>query len=412
MVTLGLENIGCIHKGEVKVGGLTVLTGYNDIGKSTIGKVMFMLVKTAWEAEEKLLNTIQWNIKNRKTQMEFLEERLLRHYENNIEKQTNIKNQISELNEQIAKYEHDLVNISTQHAYAWNMNTFNMKLFRSELQNKESEKNNDPGVIQIESQNIEGKLEINSMQCFFEGNLDPLKDQFADVTYIDSPFILILYKLFQDKRFDADRSQLVPTSILEFPIYRDIVKKIITPLASPFGAEFDPRQIAIRELFLKLSARIQGNIKEYRSDELLYRKTNTDGTHSDFPMVNVASGIKSLGLLGLLMENGYIQPRHLLVIDEPESHLHPQWEVLYGKLLVQLAMENVPIIVSTHSGTLLEAIMRASEKLDAEYLVNYYVGDKTEKGTVFTDVTETKWEAFEKISRANEDMMFNEIEQW
>jgi len=405
MVTLGLKNIGCIHKAEVKVGGLTVLTGYNDIGKSTIGKVMFMLVKTAWEAEEWFKQGISEHIDTESRMLSFLDKSYFSDVITPpewIPKINATKNRLSELKKMIAQPE--------KYAYRMRVGEYIVNLFHNELYKKNSDTN---GILQLAIDHETPKLEIDPDNiCHFEGNLNPLKDLFTDVTFIDSPLILVLYKLFRDKRFDADRSQLVPTSILEFPIYRDIVKKIITPLAQPFGAEFDPGRLAIRELFLKLSARIQGNIKEYRSDELLYRKTNTDGSHSDFPMVNVASGIKSLGLLGLLMENGYVQPRHLLVIDEPESHLHPQWEVLYGKLLVQLAMENVPIIVSTHSGTLLEAIMRASEKLDAEYLVNYYVGDKTEKGTVFTDVTETKWEAFEKISRANEDMMFNEIEQW
>lgn len=42
---LKLHNILKIEDADIEIGGLTVLTGENDSGKSTVGKVMFSLLK-------------------------------------------------------------------------------------------------------------------------------------------------------------------------------------------------------------------------------------------------------------------------------------------------------------------------------------------------------------------------------
>ncbi|KPA11805.1 ABC transporter ATP-binding protein, partial [Candidatus Magnetomorum sp. HK-1] len=42
---LFIENIGLIQKAEINLNGLTVITGKNDTGKSTIGKILFCMIK-------------------------------------------------------------------------------------------------------------------------------------------------------------------------------------------------------------------------------------------------------------------------------------------------------------------------------------------------------------------------------
>jgi len=64
---------------------------------------------------------------------------------------------------------------------------------------------------------------------------------------------------------------------------------------------------------------------------------------------NIATGIKSFGLIQLLLNSGAINPKSILIIDEPEVHLHPLWEVEYAKMIVILSTLGIPIIISTHS---------------------------------------------------------------
>ena len=43
---LTLKNIGIIKDSTIKLDGLTVITGPNNSGKSTVGKVLYSLIKT------------------------------------------------------------------------------------------------------------------------------------------------------------------------------------------------------------------------------------------------------------------------------------------------------------------------------------------------------------------------------
>ena len=51
---VSVKNFGTISSAEVHIGGLTVITGENDTGKSTIGKILFSLVKAISRYEEDL----------------------------------------------------------------------------------------------------------------------------------------------------------------------------------------------------------------------------------------------------------------------------------------------------------------------------------------------------------------------
>lgn len=42
---LGLSNINKIRQADIKLNGLTVIAGTNDSGKSTIGKILFSIIK-------------------------------------------------------------------------------------------------------------------------------------------------------------------------------------------------------------------------------------------------------------------------------------------------------------------------------------------------------------------------------
>ncbi|MDQ7086087.1 MAG: hypothetical protein Q9M36_14765 [Sulfurovum sp.] len=45
-MTLQLKNIGMIKEANVKIDGLTVIAGENDTGKSTVGKMLFSIIKS------------------------------------------------------------------------------------------------------------------------------------------------------------------------------------------------------------------------------------------------------------------------------------------------------------------------------------------------------------------------------
>ena len=62
--------------------------------------------------------------------------------------------------------------------------------------------------------------------------------------------------------------------------------------------------------------------------------------------VNVASGIKAFGVMQLLLETHSINEEKMLIWDEPENHLHPEWQIKFAELLVRMTQVGVPIVVS------------------------------------------------------------------
>lgn len=85
-----------------------------------------------------------------------------------------------------------------------------------------------------------------------------------------------------------------------------------------------------------------------------------DGLEID--LVNAATGFKSFAYLLRLLANGYLKDDTLLLIDEPEAHLHPQWIVEFANILVQLNKElGVKIIITSHNPDMVSAIRTISE---------------------------------------------------
>ncbi|WP_353652650.1 MULTISPECIES: AAA family ATPase [Clostridia] len=68
-----------------------------------------------------------------------------------------------------------------------------------------------------------------------------------------------------------------------------------------------------------------------------------------------------------------------MVLDEPEIHLHPQWQIAYAELLVLLQKKfDLSVVVTTHSPYFVDAINLFSCKYNTDNNVNYYISSVNE----------------------------------
>ena len=90
------------------------------------------------------------------------------------------------------------------------------------------------------------------------------------------------------------------------------------------------------ELLDEVKRIMGGSIKE-DEDEFIdnLRYVSADG-EIDIPIKDAATGLKTFAYLYRLIENGHITPETVLIIDEPEVHLHPKWVVEFARILVHL----------------------------------------------------------------------------
>ena len=77
------------------------------------------------------------------------------------------------------------------------------------------------------------------------------------------------------------------------------------------------------------------------------------------------SGMKTISVLVHALRNGTIRRGRVVVIDEPESNLHPEWQVKFARMLVALNKKlTVKVLLNTHSPYFLKAIEYYSGKED------------------------------------------------
>lgn len=96
-----------------------------------------------------------------------------------------------------------------------------------------------------------------------------------------------------------------------------------------------------------------------------------------FDLEECATGIKSFGILQMLLENGHLNKNSLLIIDEPEAHLHPQWVVEYARLIVLLnKLLGVKVFIASHNPDMVSAIRYISEKEGVLDQVGFYLAEK------------------------------------
>lgn len=108
-----------------------------------------------------------------------------------------------------------------------------------------------------------------------------------------------------------------------------------------------------------------------------------DGIH--ISPSNLAAGMKVFGILKQLVRNGFIKGNSLVMLDEPEVHLHPTWQNTLAKLIVLLAKDmGVKVLMTTHSPQLLLALQAASEEYAQP--VSCYMLARAGSDVAFTDL--------------------------
>jgi len=98
------------------------------------------------------------------------------------------------------------------------------------------------------------------------------------------------------------------------------------------------------EVLHKIEKSIGGQLKLSNEGHFVFQDDN--GTYS---ISTTALGVANLGLLALLLEKNLLDAGSFLFIDEPEAHLHPQWQIVLIEALYELAKAGVNIMIATHS---------------------------------------------------------------
>lgn len=118
---------------------------------------------------------------------------------------------------------------------------------------------------------------------------------------------------------------------------------------------------------------IQGEIAVPRKGEHLYPEIKYRFGDTEIPLHRSSSTVSELAPLFLYLKYK-VGPKSVLMIEEPEAHLHPKNQRILARLLVRLVREGVNVIITTHSEYLLEQLRNfvLLSKIEPEKRVEKY----------------------------------------
>ena len=126
---------------------------------------------------------------------------------------------------------------------------------------------------------------------------------------------------------------------------------------------------------------------------------------------NLSSGVKAFIVLKMLLEANFINRRDVLILDEPEIHLHPMWQLKYAELIVLLQKEfDLSVVITTHSNFFLNAIETYSRKYETSDKLKLYLAEVEEGGAVMKDVTDNTEPIYKKMAEAVATLRSERIE--
>jgi AAA15 family ATPase/GTPase len=121
-----------------------------------------------------------------------------------------------------------------------------------------------------------------------------------------------------------------------------------------------------------------------------------------FDVRGAATGEISFSYILQLIKNGWIDDGTLLIIDEPESHLHPQWIVEYARILVLLQKKlGTKVLISSHNPDMISAVQSIAEAYDVLDKTIFYLTENSGDGTyTFKEQNDSIEQIFDTFNRA------------
>ena len=403
-----IKNIGKLKNAEVEINGITVITGENNTGKSTVSKVLWSVFNGFYKIDEKVYNEkvselrkivdklmkengydrITDNfkdffgifdrteekiavelLKNNRSYSEKEIKSIINTYKENLEI-GDISNLVDEINDTLKLSDKEIIKVIVSRV----MN----KEFHNQINTVFCKEKRNIGKINLEikDRSIDLKVEnneISDIQNYFLIN--------KETVYIDNPFILDSYD-YEEENHQTHLANNIFSENENSAISEIKVKK------------------KLNNIYKKLNSVLSGEILENKNSKFVYRKNG-----EDIDLKNLSTGLKTFAIIKMLLQNGTLEENGTIILDEPEIHLHPEWQLLFAELIVLLQKEfGMHILLTTHSPYFLNAIEVFSEKYKINEKCKYYIAENDANGSIIKDMTGNTRKIYRKLARPIQDL--------
>lgn len=371
---ISLKNVAIVEKAEIEINGITVVAGLNGSGKTTAAKAIYASVNAYTDLSKRIKDSRQRSMYNSvvhvlnkhteiRSQVDYYS--MVYNLSNNFPFQNFVGKEITECGQEIRKY-------IAQWANETNSEIGNESIVEEIYQSILN------SVIRTDEEYIKFLVESKYLNVFSH-QINCLKnDQITEIeTKLDD---LELVANFEDNELtgcvqsvECAKKAIYIESFNVLDMFKNY-RMFIRPVRNG--------TIASKELLSYLipsDENEEQSFEEYENNKELKRiidiiiskvthgKLNVDAngnmdffdntTNQPINIANLSAGIKVFVILQSLLENGQLKKEDILLIDEPEVNLHPEWQVVFAEILVLLQKEiGLNIYVNTHSPYFARAI--------------------------------------------------------
>ncbi|WP_270380955.1 AAA family ATPase [Mitsuokella multacida] len=398
---LQIKNFAAIREADILFDGITVIAGANNAGKSTVGKILFSLFHGFYDMAEKIQSNRWQAISNKVSQdidehigissqasgdffntarlgrqRDLLDQLKMVHPHNERECLIFVENYIKAfMKEQVTLSEalQDAIRKDIYAVFQYTDEQIRNTILTSDFnaafaKQANSRRNKNPADLCLTIQEKTIHINLKDEIC---------RDVSSDITilhsatYIDDPFIvdnLVGVHLFTWRNIMVE----------------DLREKMQNK------RDFDPltqqmRNDQTEQITEILRQVIDGELVDSLDGPAFRQK----GLLDDLSLRNLSTGLKAFAIIKRLLEYHNLNEKDVLILDEPEIHLHPEWQLIYAELIVLLQKTfNLTILLTTHSPYFLEAIEVFSEKHGLKEKTKYYLAHMQDDYAIFDDVTD------------------------
>jgi len=219
---------------------------------------------------------------------------------------------------------------------------------------------------------------VNNNKVVNDGTPVYLNTPYKKVYFIDNPFLWDdpgMIRRFLRNSLDSNADSLLnPGNIMS---HCNKLRFTIRRKQQPTVLEQTVLDEDLENIKAKINAILPGTF-EFSSDGDYYVYNG-----AKLKLTNLATGSKMFSVIKLLLEKGEIDNSTMLILDEPEAHLHPEWQNKFAEIIVLLVKElKVNILLTTHSSNFVLALDAYMRKYEIEDVTNFYQTDPLECGMV------------------------------
>lgn len=433
---LHIENLLKIKETDINIEGITVIAGGNNSGKSTVGKALYAIFDSFYnmdkaikdwkpndafrelEKHSKNLDLLCKKLSGAKRRKVGLAQSIQRRYSVLLalcESESDIYNHVKGYcAEHVALYglerewysgNHEMMawcektsshmvetmlDYDSEYAEKHGVENVFAPIFSFDISKsiKKGEKREDIRKTLVSicvKSNEASRQDAMNQIVFSNGKIKSVSQEFSVNTraiYIDSPRVLEKFYSISSMTQAAARKLIEDQLTPNKEVYS--IQNMFSDMGYMpgfFGENDFPRESnAEMQKMDGIIERIEEELKKLVEGSLVFSEEIFTGLQflddyyeNRFQIQNLSTGVKAIALLQLILHYRVLKRKSVLILDEPEINLHPEWQVAYAKYIVMLQKElDLHIVITTHSPFFLKALENAANEYGIWKKCHYY----------------------------------------